>query len=226
MSDALITPPPPPPISRANYSKLNTSIWILFTITGVVGLLQALLAVIRGAQFMDLENGITTSKTEAAETTQNLVEAAIGLNMWLGAAIFVLLIIYTYRLVVKTRNSGFAVRMPNGLAIGAWFIPLANSILCFLFYVDIAKANLDNRQRGLLYLNLWWWLYLVGVHTIFFFEALVEDSRYYIDASYLSFAAAGTTLMAVASTFFAVLFFRQIRNFEAGLDKRIEIPLN
>lgn len=224
MSDSSIAPPPPP-ITKPQFSKLNTSLWILFTVAASVGVLQSILTLARGAQYVNLDSGITPSKKDAAETMDNLIAAAIGLNMWIAVAIFVLLIVYTYRLVVKTRNAGFKVRMPNGLAIGAWFIPLANSILCLLFFVDIVKANPSNRQRGLTLLNLWWWLFIAGTHSIFLFESLVDDAEYYLDAGYLSYVGAGMTFLAVASAFFAVLFFRQIRHFEATLDKPANPPV-
>jgi hypothetical protein len=219
MSEIPVAPPPPPPYTQPQFSKLNSSLWILFTITGVIGIIQALLAFIRGSQYVDLDNGITANKIDAVQATNNLINAVIGLQSYIAIAIFVLLVIYCYKLVVKVKNAGFAVRLPNGLAIGAWFIPFANAILCFLFFLDVAKADSNNRQRGLLFLNLWWWLYLVGIHGSILFEISQDGSDYYTDAGFFSFVSAGMTLVAVASTFFAVLFFRQIRYFEATLNK-------
>lgn len=216
MSESSIVPPPPPlPIK---YSKLNTSLWILFGITGVVGILQTIFSIIRATINIDLDSGITQSKEDALETMENLVQAARGLNIYLGIAIFVLLIIYLFRLVKKTRQAGFPIRMPDGLAIGAWFIPLANSVLCFLYFLDVAKANSKHRQRGIIFLNLWWWLFLVGTHGNLLFDAVAEGTKYYLDTGYLGLVAVAFLVLAVASSFFAVLFFREIRKFEANLD--------
>ncbi|CAB4573652.1 unannotated protein [freshwater metagenome] len=212
--------PPPPFDSNPRFNQLNTSIWILFTVAGAIGAVQVVLTLILGTQFIDLDNRNTRSKENAAETVEFFVDTTIGLNMLLALAIFALLVIYCFKLVLKVRSAGHAIRMPNGLAIGAWFIPFANAILCFLFFIDIAKADQDNRQRGLIYLNLWWWPYLIGVHGGLFLESAKDNSTYYLDAGYLSYASAAFTVIAVASAFFAVMFFRQIRHFEAKIDQQ------
>ena len=154
MTDAPNIPPPPvAPIT--GYSKLNTSLWILFLIAGSLGIIQGILTVVRGVLYVDLDSNITDEKEDAAEVIDNLVGVSLGLNIWLAVAIFVLLVIYTYRLVKKVRRAGFSVRMPDGFAIGSWFIPLGNAVLCFIYYLDIAKADAAHRSRNLLYLNLW-----------------------------------------------------------------------
>lgn len=218
--------PPPPNSSEQRFSQLNTSIWILFIVAGAIGVIQVVLSLILGTQYIDLDSRNTRSKENAAERVESLIDTVIGLNLLVAIAIFVLLVIYCYKLVLKVRGAGYAIRMPNGLAIGAWFIPFANAILCFLFFIDITKADPNNRQRGLIFLNLWWWLYIAGVHGGLFIESAKDNTRYYLDAGYLSFASAVATLLAVASTLFAVMFFRQIRHFESTIDQKMSLAKN
>jgi hypothetical protein len=224
MSDSQNFPPPPPPptmTARAGFSKLNSAIWILFLISGVVGVVELIAQVIRSQGYISLENDQTTSKIDSVTSAENAVEAFALLGAYLAVALFVLLIIYTFRLVKKIRNAGFSVRMSNGMAIGGWFIPIANAILTFLFYVDIARAD-RSKKNGLVLLNLWWWPYIVGATMSSGFESLITEAETYSDAAVYSYLSVACTGIALTGTAFAILFFRQIRHFEASLDNRAQ----
>jgi hypothetical protein len=220
MSDSLNFPPPPPPpllATRAGFSKLNSAIWILFLISGVFGVGELIAQIVRSQGYISLEDDRTTSKLDFVTSAEDATEVFALLGAYLAIALFVLLIIYTYRLVKKIRNAGFPVRMSNGMAIGSWFIPLANAILTFLFYVDIARAD-RTKTNGLLLLNLWWWPYIVGVTMSGGFENLITEAETFSDAAVYSYLSVACTGIALVGTAFAILFFRQIRHFEASLD--------
>ena len=224
MSDSSFAPPPPP-VTKAQYSKLNTSLWILFLISAGLGIAEIISQVVRSQSYSELSNNIDDSVLDRATSAENTVAAFSLFGAYVSIAIFVLLIIYTFRLVKKIRRAGNSVRMSNGMAIGSWFIPLANAILCYLFYVDIANADKNNRSRGIAFLNLWWWPYIVGATLVSVADNLMSDSETFEDLLAYSNLSIFGNVVALTGVVFAVLFFRQIRHFEATLDKPANPPV-
>ena len=218
-------PPPPPsnnysfePMTR--FSKLNSSIWILLCISGAVGLGETIAAFLRSSIATSLANNYSYEDADSARSLNGGKAAFMGLNFYLGIAIFVLLIIYTFRLANKVKNSGRTVRLPLGLAIGGWFIPFANSVLGFLFYVDFVKAEQNSSKKNLILLNTWWWTWLAGIHlSAMTTSASVADYRndWETSTAVIGFINTFATLVAVGGTVCGVLFFRELRKVEMNL---------
>ena len=218
-------PPPPPSASLSfepmtRFSKLNTSIWILLCISGVVGLGETIAAFLRSSIASSLANNYSYEDADSAQSFNGGKAALMGLNFYLGIAIFILLIIYTYRFANKVKNSGRKVRLPVGLSIGGWFIPFANSILGFLFYVDFVKSESTSSKKNLILLNTWWWTWLAGVHlSLMTMSSSVASNRYDWETSIavIGFINMFATLVAVGGTVCGVLFFRELRKVEMNL---------
>lgn len=202
------------------FSKLNSAIWILLCISAAVGLAEAIFAFLRSSVAASLASNFSYDDADTANTLQGAKTAFLGMNAYLGLAIFVLLIIYTYRFTNKVKNSGNKVRLPVGLSIGAWFIPFANSVLSFLFYVDFVKSESSSSKKNLILLNIWWWTWLAGVHISIFTQGnSVGSYRYDWDSSIAVFGFINTfgTLLAVGGTVCGILFFRELRKVEMNL---------
>ena len=140
-------PPPPTPVSVVKSGKLgglNVSLLVLFGVSGLLGILTLGVLVVAALQSLSITNYWET------DTFDGLVAVASvfsGLNVYIGIAIFIIMIIVTYRLsklVLKTEQK---LTLPLGLAIGCWFIPFANAILGFLFFLDFVRKLLDQRDR-------------------------------------------------------------------------------
>jgi len=201
------------------------TLWILFLIAGVLGIAEMISQIVRSQRYSDLTVSIDDSVLDRATSAENAVSLFSLFGAFVSIAIFVLLIIYTFRLIKKIRRAGSSVRMSNGMAIGSWFIPFANAILCYLFYLDIANADKNNRSRGIAFLNLWWWPYIVGTTLVSIADGLMSDSETFEDLLAYSNLSIFGNVIALTGVVFAVLFFRQIRHFEATLDKPANPPI-
>jgi hypothetical protein len=226
MSDFSMPVPPPPPSAdlsfepMTRFSKLNTSIWILLCISGAIGLGEAIFAFLRSSIAASLANNYSYEDADTARSLNEGKTAFMGLNFYLGIAIFVLLIIYTFRFANKVKNSGRNVRLPIGLAIGGWFIPFANSVLSFLFYIDFVKSEPISSKKNLILLNTWWWTWLAGVHlSLLTMGSSVTNNRYDWETAtaVIGFINTFATLVAVGGTVCGVLFFRELRKVEMNL---------
>ena len=205
---------PPPPIAKSDTGShkiggLNVSLLVLFGVSGVVGTLTLFVLVIAALQSLSITN------YRDADTFDLLAAVAsgfIGLNVFIGIAIFIVMIIVTYRLsnlVLKTEQK---LVLPLGLAIGCWFIPLANAILGFLFFSDFVKKLLDQKdqKRGMVFLNLWWWMWIVGVHISYFSMITMNNEMQVSVDSAAAFTGCVGTLMSVVAITFGFVVFRNI----------------
>lgn len=222
--------PPPPPSTNLSFepmtrfSKLNTSIWILLTLTAGLGACHAIFAFMRSINAISLAERYSTNAYDSASTFQQLSAISMGFNFYIGVALFVLLIIYTYRFANKLKKTGHKVRLPIGLAIGGWFIPLANSVLSFLFFIDFINTEKSSRSKNLILLNVWWWGWLVGTNLGALTGATVMQVRYYTwqnSTVIFSFINSVAVSLAVGGTVCGVLFFRELRKVEMNLRPEI-----
>lgn len=200
------------------FSKLNTAIWILLCITAASGIIEVITGFLRSTIAASLADNYSSSDADRARVFNDAKSAFVGLNVYLGIAIFTLLIIYTFRLATKVKNSGHKVRLPLGLAIGGWFIPFANSVLGFLFYVDFVKAETISSKKNLILLNVWWWTWLAGVHISLMTQGnSVSGYNWDTATAVIGFINTFATLVAVGGTVCGVLFFRELRKVEMNL---------
>lgn len=216
-------PPPPTPVSVVKSGKLgglNVSLLVLFGVSGLLGILTLGVLVVAALQSLSITNYWET------DTFDGLVAVASvfsGLNVYIGIAIFIIMIIVTYRLsklVLKTEQK---LTLPLGLAIGCWFIPFANAILGFLFFLDFVRKLLDQRDRkkGMVFLNLWWWMWIVGVHISFISVMGANGKENEIEFRRIAaFAGCVGVFMSVVAIAFGLVVIRNI----ARASQLIESP--
>jgi hypothetical protein len=81
-----------------------------------------------------------------------------GLELLLGIALFVLFMVWSYRLLVAIRARGEEPRFTPGWAIGAWFIPVGNFFLPCMIMTD-AWRRVTRTGAGLV---VGWWCAYMG----------------------------------------------------------------
>jgi heme/copper-type cytochrome/quinol oxidase subunit 2 len=176
-------PPPPPPPSQSgipNASIASSGIGGSFRSTQGVGkalfILMILIAggyalllvaaVNRYSFISDVKDGTQRFDVTRAENADSFVSTAAGFTVMLSIAVFVLLIIFLYRIVSNTRNQGGRLRHSNGMAIGGFFIPIANIFIPYRLFTDVSRhlqSQSLETQRVLVVLNWWWWSYFAGI---------------------------------------------------------------
>ena len=127
-------PPAPstanPPASRALATWLQVLLWIaaaLYVIAGIVVL------VVRAAaeSFYDAPAGSDFDEAQRWIDREDLGNVVQGFSWFVGLAVFVLLVIWAFQLTrAVNRHQPYGRRWSPGWAVGAWFIPLANCVLC------------------------------------------------------------------------------------------------
>ena len=220
-----VPPPPPVPPDQAptftpmgQVSKLSSAIWVLFLVAAVGGLGETLFAFLRSLVAFSLIENFSYDTADSAILLDDVSTAFIGLNMIIAVPIFVLLIIYTYRLSQSVKSAGYKTTFPTGMAIGSWFIPLANSILCFILLFDFIKVSPSTKKKNSLLLNLWWWMWIVGVHLSFAFKSAFDETETWDGAAAgLSVLNSVSSLVATTAMIFGCLFFRELRKVEMNL---------
>jgi hypothetical protein len=114
-------------------------------------------------QFFDV--GSVTNADDVVEA-EDLYLAVNGITLLTGLAIAVLLIIWAFKTSKWAQAQGARMRFGPGWAIGAWFIPLANTVLAFMVLNDLHRyaepglpRPIANHYRGRSGANqLWGWL--------------------------------------------------------------------
>lgn len=160
-------PNPPAPPSGTTPLKsvhgLGQGLWITMIVFGAIAAIGALFHSNYSQIVSEVENG--TASLDDYNDAVSKVNAIAGLEAIVGIAIFVLLIIWLYRMTVNARSVGAPLRFSNGMTIGSFFIPVANAIIPAMILEDVRQSL---ASRGLLasssktQLRLWWWLYVVG----------------------------------------------------------------
>ena len=165
MSDAVFQPPLTPNTEIQPFrSGLGKALWIVMIITAVSYLFNLFAYVIYAVEIGGSSRDIRI--TEDVNTIIDAYDVAQGWNIistLLNISVFVLLVIFLYKFVKKVRILGHQVPMSQGLAIGGWFIPLAQVVIPFLFFRRIADVLKDAKPNLQLFLNLWWWPWVLGV---------------------------------------------------------------
>jgi hypothetical protein len=119
-----------PPTSRALASWLQVLLWI----ASAVFLIAAIVVLVVRAAAQSFYNAPAGSDFDEAQRwidREDLGNVVQGLSWLLGVAIFVLLVIWAFQLTrAVNRHQPTGRRWSPGWAVGAWFIPLANCVLC------------------------------------------------------------------------------------------------
>jgi hypothetical protein len=113
------------------------SILMILIAAGYALLLAA--AVNRYSFISDVKDGTQRFDVTRAENADSFVSTAYGFTVLLSITIFVLLIVFLYRLVSNTRVQGGRLRHSNGMAIGGFFIPFANIFIPYRLFTDVSR---------------------------------------------------------------------------------------
>jgi hypothetical protein len=137
---------------------------MMFIAAGLAAL-AAFAHVNRYSVVQDVMDGKVDSSSSTVANAADMVATFTGLLGFAGIAVFVLLIIWTYKNVANMRDLGYPVRGSNGMAIGGFFIPIANIFIPYRYFNDIARYLMGRGYPSARYskLPLWWWMYIGGV---------------------------------------------------------------
>jgi hypothetical protein len=137
---------------------------MMFIAAGLAAL-AAFAHVNRYSVVQDVMDGKVDSSSSTVANAADMVATFTGLLGFAGIAVFVLLIIWTYKNVANMRDLGYPVRGSNGMAIGGFFIPIANIFIPYRYFNDIARYLMGRGYPSARYskLPLSWWLYIGGV---------------------------------------------------------------
>jgi Domain of unknown function (DUF4328) len=164
-------PPPPPAAVGASewYSLrgLTTALSVLLWTTVAASVLGAYAWANRVSVESDLIDGdIEFDILSRANDADDLVGAAIFLMGLLSLAIFVLIIIWTFRAMKNNEALGRTnARFTPGWGIAGWLIPFANLVIPVLIFQDlwrgsdqsVARADPNWRRAKGSGLVGWWW---------------------------------------------------------------------
>lgn len=157
----------------------------------------------------------TTEIGRAVTTADGIVNSVSAMMFALAIAEFVLLVVWTWRMALNVRAAGLPARMVDGLAIGGYFIPVANAVIPFLFFRDFVKSlnardGVNQRRYSVM---IWWWWLQIGA---LFFTGSVDEplsaatlDRYIAADQSL---AAGRIVFAVSAALGAMTFARFARD--------------
>ena len=219
MSD-LPPPPPPssvpsPPLSKTTGSPVGVgnALRVLFILLAVAQGLFVLTLGNRYAYVSDVQNGKDVLTVERADEVDEYVSLAGGVTVLLSIAVFVLLVIFLYRLVVHTRQKGGTLRHSNGMAIGGFFIPFANIFIPYRLFTDVTRffrERAPQQRSAHVIFNWWWWTYVAGLFVLQMATASdSDDIESLLDSDGYSIVA---TLLLIAATIFAAIAVRRITN--------------
>jgi len=168
MSDYVFQPPMNPITEvKPSTSGLGKALWIMMIITSVSYLITLFVYLAYTALFVDLTQGyLSTSDSNEIDSAYNAARGWDAISSLLSVAVFVLLIIFLYRFVRKLVAAGYPTPMSPGLAIGGWFIPVAQAIIPYIFFRRIARELKYGNAKLQVFLNLWWWPWVLGAISL------------------------------------------------------------
>ena len=161
-------PPPPPSTSTQNMTtKSATRVGEILRyafLTVVVIEIFEILAFARRLSFIHnlFDNPTNFSEAEAIRLDRN-VENMASLSLIGSIAVFILLILWLYRLTVSSRTQGATFSRSNGWAIGGFFIPFANFFIPYKFIKENILFQISREtttSQTLMHLKLWWFLFV------------------------------------------------------------------
>ena len=162
--------PPPtwpyqPSFGLRRIAGVGTALSVMMFIAAGLAALAAFAHVNRYSVVQDVMDGKVDSSSSTVANAADMVATFTGLLGFAGIAVFVLLIIWTYKNVANMRDLGYPVRGSNGMAIGGFFIPIANIFIPYRYFNDIARYLMGRGYPSARYskLPLSWWLYIGGV---------------------------------------------------------------
>lgn len=121
-----------------------------------------------------------TGSTTDFESADSAVNAAASFTALMSIGVFVLLIIWLFRMSTNARSLGVPLRHSNGMAIGGFFIPAANAIIPFRILEDIRNGW---QSRGWIspvsktQLRLWWWFFVGGTVLQYSASSMIESAE-------------------------------------------------
>lgn len=189
----------------------------MYVAVGSLGALTAA-SLVNRARVLDTvaSEGGAADISRSLRSADAFVAMSSALLVFCALAVFVLLIVWTWRMDRNMRTLGTPPRLPGAVAIAGWFIPVVNLVVPFVFVRDFVRGlgssalRRGDRFRATDYsvASLWWF----GQFAVLLLSGAVEDERSAANLSDFSAAdrttAAGFAVFA-ASALFGVVTFRR-----------------
>jgi len=153
------SPPPPsgwaPPTSSGGWGPPPVTVQPWRSLQGLSTALTVLLIVVAvlaaggvGA-FLHRDQVWSDGSLSELDEADDIVAGTAGLLILAGVAVFVVLVVWTYRAARNLEALGRpSPTLGAGWAIGGWFIPFANLVLPFLVLRDVWKGGEPGVPRG------------------------------------------------------------------------------
>ena len=117
----------------------------------------------------DVKAGVIGSTSSQVAHADDLVSTWSGFLGMAGLVVFILLIRWTHRNALNMRDMGTPTRGSTAMAIWGFFIPLANAVIPYRYFKDIAAwlAYRGFSPSRYALLPVWWFIYLAGIVTLY-----------------------------------------------------------
>jgi heme/copper-type cytochrome/quinol oxidase subunit 2 len=202
--------PPPPPTTGGTPSPIGVGkpLRVLFIVLAISQGLFLIAVVNRYSYVSDVKDGNSVFTSQRVDEVDGYVSAAGGVTVLLSLVVFVLLVMFLYRLVVHVRSHGGTLRHSNGMAIGGFFIPFANIFIPYRLFTDVTRFFREHKpehRSAHVIFNWWWWTYVAGLFMLRFssstesddIDSLLQSDGYLIIASALLTVATVCAAVAV-----------------------------
>jgi hypothetical protein len=220
------SPTSAPPMMRSIgglASSLTVVLWITVAVA-VLGMLAFANRVTVASDILDFDFrdsgfGELVDLQQRADDADNFVGIAVLLMVVCSIAIFVLLVIWMWRVAKNAELAGrVRPRLGPGWTIGGWFIPLANLVIPVLVMQDlwrgsnpeVARGDADwRRSAGSAVVGWWWAAHIVAM--LRFGGGGEAESRNELETLRTTDAlAAGGSLAAIAAAVLLIVVVRRI----------------
>jgi hypothetical protein len=219
-------PPPPPPgyVSPTGHAAWQqgivveprhgpptgggTAVFVLPLISAALLLVSAVVGLAAAAA---ADQGRIGDAVRRSESSDQWYAFAVTV----GLAIFVVCVVWSYRATRWATTRARRTRFGTGMAIGMWFIPVANVLLVFLHLRDLHAAAGDGRRGGA-WTTAWFVTVLVG-YAVFTAPRVGETTTSLAEAvSRARVSALGEIVLAAAGACLGTAVFRISRRMRAA----------
>ncbi len=100
---------------------------------------------------------------ESFDTLRMIDTGLFGLENLLTLVSMIVFFVWIYRVIKAARASGVVTAYSPGMAVGGWFIPIANIVLPWLTVRDALRSV----QRATALAGIWWIVWLINMSLAF-----------------------------------------------------------
>lgn len=221
-------PPPAPAPAPAPVrvpGALSTALYVLLGLSVIADLLSLVAGALEFSLFGRLESdpgGVDISEADAVDAFY-AITAVGGWLLLIGTGVVFIVWFYRVRVNAEAIGPAWRQRFGRGMAIGAWFIPIANLWLPKQIADDIWNASDSNARPGDPYtgagrlgtagLVLCWWLAWMGTNIVSYLAVFMDRTTEVFDYSGMQGVYGvemTSSLLSVTAGVLAILVVRKI----------------